>query len=139
MPGETAVLADLEGPGAVTQLWFVQGCRVVLGPGLFDAREAGTAMVEFNHALGYNCEVNDPDVYRKALIKMDWDDQEQPGVVAPLDDFFGVGNSMPAAFQSMPFTVSVKDDSEKKYGGPPLQLLPADAVQPACHVSRSRT
>ncbi|MFF4689959.1 glycoside hydrolase family 172 protein [Streptomyces sp. NPDC001307] len=118
MPGETAVLADLEGPGAITHLWFVQGCRVILGPGLFDARQAGTAMVEFNNALGYNWEVNDPDYYRKVVIKMYWDDQEHPSVIAPLGDFFGVGNSMPASFQSMPFTVSVKDDSERQYGGP---------------------
>ncbi|MBA2950439.1 DUF2961 domain-containing protein [Streptomyces sp. PSKA28] len=118
MPGETAVLADLEGPGAITHLWFVQGCRLVLGPGLFDARQAGTAMVEFNNALGYNWEINDADYYRNVIIRMYWDDQEHPSVVAPLGDFFCVGNSMPASFQSLPFTVSVKEDSERKYGGP---------------------
>lgn len=94
MPGETAVLADLEGPGAITHLWFVPGCRVVLGPGLFDAHKAGTAMVEFDNALGYNWEVSDPDFYRNVLSKMYWDDQEQPAVVAPLGGVFGVGNSI---------------------------------------------
>lgn len=32
-PGETVTLADIEGPGALTHLWFVQACRRVLGPG----------------------------------------------------------------------------------------------------------
>ncbi|MBN9376421.1 MAG: hypothetical protein J0I40_13745, partial [Cellulomonas sp.] len=27
-PGSTAVLADLEGPGAVTHIWMTQSCRL---------------------------------------------------------------------------------------------------------------
>lgn len=30
LPGETAVLADIEGPGKLTHLWFVQTCRRIL-------------------------------------------------------------------------------------------------------------
>jgi Protein of unknown function (DUF2961) len=117
MPGETAVLADLEGPGAITHLWFVQTCRRVRGPGLIDPTKAGVAMMEVHNALGLNWEVNDPDYYRKVIIRMYWDDQETPSVIAPLGDFFCVGHSMAANFDSLPFTVSVKDSERLKYGG----------------------
>ncbi|MFE0332267.1 glycoside hydrolase family 172 protein [Streptomyces sp. NPDC003753] len=117
MPGETAVLADLEGPGALTHLWFVQACRRVLGPSLIDPRDNGCAMLELNNALGVNWEINDPDFYRKVIIRMYWDDQETPSVVAPLGDFFCLGHSMAANFQSLPFTVSVRDNQNLKFGG----------------------
>lgn len=58
-----------------------------------------------------------PDYYRKVLIKMYWDDSPTPNVLAPIGDFFCLGHSMAANFQSMPFTVSVKPSEEKKFGG----------------------
>ncbi|MCJ1299534.1 hypothetical protein MMC08_002326 [Hypocenomyce scalaris] len=113
-PGETAVLADVEGPGKITHLWFTQNCRQLLGPG----RIPYTGMSMDNAtSLGPRVEENDPDYYRKVLIKMYWDDSKTPNVLAPLGDFFCVGHSMAANFQSMPFTVSVKPSEEKKYGG----------------------
>lgn len=57
------------------------------------------------------------DYYRKVIIKMYWDDSETPNVLAPIGDFFCLGHSMAANFQSMPFTVSVKPSEEKKFGG----------------------
>ena len=48
-PGETAVLADLEGPGMITHLWFVQTCRRVLGPGLIPYSSSGVAMMEIHN------------------------------------------------------------------------------------------
>jgi hypothetical protein len=116
-PGETAVLADIEGPGKITHLWFVQTCRRILGPGLIPYSKSGVAMMEIHNALGLNYEDNDPDYYRKVLIKMYWDDSETPNVLAPIGDFFCLGHSMAANFQSMPFTVSVKPSEEKKFGG----------------------
>lgn len=116
-PGETAVLADLEGPGKLTHLWFVQTCRRILGPGLIPYSKSGVAMMEIHNALGLNYEDNDPDYYRKVLIKMYWDDSDSPNVLAPIGDFFCLGHSMAANFQSMPFTVSVKPSEEKKFGG----------------------
>lgn len=116
-PGETAVLADLEGPGKLTHLWFVQTCRRILGPGLVPYSKSGVAMMEIHNALGLNYEDNDPDYYRKVLIKMYWDDSDSPNVLAPIGDFFCLGHSMAANFQSMPFTVSVKPSEEKKFGG----------------------
>lgn len=117
LPGETMLLADLEGPGAITHLWFVQTCRKILGPGLIPYSKSGVAMMEIHNALGLNYEVNDPDYYRKVLIKMYWDDSETPNVLAPIGDFFCLGHSMAANFQSLPFTVSVKPSEENKFGG----------------------
>ncbi|EXK81241.1 hypothetical protein FOQG_14293 [Fusarium oxysporum f. sp. raphani 54005] len=116
-PGETAVLADLEGPGTITHLWFVQTCRRIVGPGLIPYSKSGVAMMEVHNALGLNYEVSDPDYYRKVIIKMYWDDSETPNVLAPIGDFFCLGHSMAANFQSLPFTVSVKPSEEKKFGG----------------------
>ncbi|KAL4863631.1 hypothetical protein BDV12DRAFT_206337 [Aspergillus spectabilis] len=117
LPGKTAVLADLEGPGAITHLWFVQTCRKILGPGLIPYSKSGIAVMEIHNALGLNYEVSDPDYYRKVLIKMYWDNSETPNVLAPIGDFFCLGHSMAANFQSLPFTVSVKPSEEKKFGG----------------------
>lgn len=75
MPGESLQLADLEGPGAITHLWFTQTCRRILGPGLFDPRLANVAAVESGNANGLNYEVNDPDYYRKVLFKIYWEPQ----------------------------------------------------------------
>ncbi|WP_205855797.1 glycoside hydrolase family 172 protein [Phytoactinopolyspora endophytica] len=118
MPGETAVLADLEGPGCITHLWLTQTCRRIIGPGLIDPRQAGVAMLEIHNALGVNWEITDPDYYRKVMIRMYWDDQEQPSVVAPLGDFFCIGNSIAGNFASLPFTVSVKEEERLTFGGP---------------------
>ena len=37
-PGETRVIADLDGPGAITHIWMTQFCRRHLGPGLHRSR-----------------------------------------------------------------------------------------------------
>lgn len=116
-PGETALLADIEGPGKITHLWFVQTCRRILGPGLIPYSKSGVAMMEIHNALGLNYEDSDPDYYRKVIIKMHWDDSPTPNVLAPIGDFFCLGHSMAANFSSMPFTVSVKPSEEKKFGG----------------------
>ncbi|CAI6100826.1 unnamed protein product [Clonostachys chloroleuca] len=116
-PGENAILADIEGPGTITHLWFVQTCRRIVGPGLIPYSKSGVAMMEVHNALGLSFEVSDPDYYRNVIIKMYWDDSETPNVIAPIGDFFCLGHSMAANFQSLPFTVSVKPSEEKKFGG----------------------
>ena len=118
-PGETRVLADLEGPGCITHIWMTQFCRRVLGPGLLDPRDtAQTAPVlEIHNALGLNWEEADPDYYRKVLIRITWDDQPHPSVLVPLGDFFCVGHSMPANFASAAFTVSAKPEEALRPGG----------------------
>jgi len=96
LPGETATLADLEGPGCITHVWMTQFCRRIIGP---------------------NWEVNDPDYYRKVLLRITWDDQEHPSVLVPLGDFFCLGHSIASNFASIPFTVSARPEQNRKFGG----------------------
>lgn len=107
-PGESIVLADLEGPGCITHIWMTQFCRRVLGPGLLDPVQVGQTVpvLEIHNALGLSWEAPDPDYYRKVLLKIYWDDQEHPSVLAPL------GN-----FASTPFTVSSKEQERHTFGG----------------------
>ncbi|MDO8589000.1 MAG: DUF2961 domain-containing protein [Armatimonadota bacterium] len=82
-PGQTAVLADLKGPGCITHIWMTQG--------------GGTPL-------------------RDAVLKIYWDDETEPSVLAPLGDFFCLGHGILHSFQSLPFTVSVNEAHEKKFG-----------------------
>jgi len=52
LPGESATLCDIEGPGTLTHLWFVQTCRKIMGPGLIPYSKSGVAMMEIHNALG---------------------------------------------------------------------------------------
>ncbi|KAL4887772.1 hypothetical protein BDV59DRAFT_212016 [Aspergillus ambiguus] len=117
LPGETAVLADVEGPGQITHLWFVQACRRMLGPGLQSYPKAGSFMAETSGTCGLSYEENYPDYYRKVLIKIYWDNSTTPSVLAPLGDFFCIGHSLTSNFQSIPFTVSARPEDDKKFGG----------------------
>ena len=56
-PGETFILADIKGPGAIQQMWMAQ---------MFGK-------------------------WRHAIIRIYWDDQEQPSVECPIGDFFANG------------------------------------------------
>ena len=56
-PGETLLLGDIEGPGAIQQIWMTP-------------------------AHGN---------WRHLILRIYWDDQEQPSVEAPLGDFFACG------------------------------------------------
>lgn len=96
MPGETAVLADLDGPGCITHIWMTQRMRRIQGP---------------------DWEVTDPDYYRKILLKVYWDGQEQPSILAPLGDFFCLGHSICGNFSSIPFTISAAESQRYKFGG----------------------
>jgi hypothetical protein len=97
--GETVTIADIEGPGCITHLWFTQSCARI-----FADRTAPLTQ--------------DPDYYRKVLLKMYWDDQEHPSVLVPLGDFFCLGHSIANSFASLPFTASVKPESTYRFGGP---------------------
>ncbi len=118
-PGESIVLADIEGPGCITHIWTTQFCRRVLGPGLIEPVQGSyvAPVFEIHNALGLNWEMADPHYYRKVLIKITWDDQKYPSVIAPLGDFFCVGHSMPGNFSSLPFTVSAKPEERHRFGG----------------------
>ena len=75
-PGETRVLADIEGPACVTHLWFTQR----------------------NH-------------YRECLLKITYDGAEDPSVLCPLGDFFGLGHGIVNSYQSLLFTASTNSNN----------------------------
>ena len=56
-PGETFTLADIEGPGAIQQIWMTLKCLM----------------------------------WRHVILRIYWDDQEQPSVECPAGDLFAVG------------------------------------------------
>jgi hypothetical protein len=118
--GESVTLGDIEGPGCITHIWATSSCRRVAAPGLIDPIKNGDAapVNEIHPALGVVWDAYDPHYYRKALIKMTWDNQDTPSVLAPFGDFFCIGNSMPGNFSSLPFNVSVKPEESNKFGGP---------------------
>jgi hypothetical protein len=118
-PGEEVVLAELIGPGCVTHLWMTQFCRRLIGPGLIDPVPGSNVapVFEIHNALGVNWEEPDPFYYRKVLLKIFWDAQEQPSILAPLGDFFCIGHSIPGNFSSLPITVSCKPEESHRFGG----------------------
>ena len=58
---------------------------------------------------------NGPDLLRNVVIKIYWDGERTPSVLAPLGDFFCLGNGITASFQSLPFTSSVREENENKF------------------------
>lgn len=117
MPGQERVLADIEGPGAITHIWMTQCCRRQPGPGQINPAVVGVPMLEIHNALGVSWEVVDPDYYRKVVLKIYWDDQDTPSVIAPLGDFFGLMNSLSGSYDSLPLSVSAKEPELHTFGG----------------------
>ncbi len=118
-PGETIRLADIQGSGCITHIWMTQFCRRLKGAALIDpvAGQYVGAINEINNALGVSWEEHDADYYRKVLLKIYWDNQTQPSVIAPLGDFFCLGHSISAGFNSLPFTVTVRPEERYRNGG----------------------
>lgn len=48
----------------------------------------------------------EPDHLRKCLLKMYWDGEQEPSVLVPLGDFFGVGHAMSTSFTSLPMVMA---------------------------------
>lgn len=118
--GESITLGEIEGPGCITHMWMTSSCRKVKSPSILDpVLNANAAPVmEIHPALGVIWDDYDPFYYRKALIRITWDDQDTPSVLVPFGDFFCIGNSFPGNFSSMPFNVSLKPEEAGKYGAP---------------------
>ena len=118
-PGETRVLADIEGPGAITHIWMTQWCRRTIGASFLDPIDIDETapVLEIHNALGQTWEQPDPDYYRKVLIRITWDDQDGPSVLVPLGDFFGIGHCIPNSYNSELFTVSAKPEESLRFGG----------------------
>lgn len=117
-PNESVSICDIEGPGCISHIWMTSFCRDYQGPGLLEPSENAKAapVNEIHNALGLNREGTDPEYFRKALIKITWDNQISPSVLVPLGDFFGIGDSKPSNFTSLPLNVSVKPSENLQYG-----------------------
>ena len=118
-PFSTVVLTELEGPGCINHIWMTSFCRRILGPSTLLPIYSGNSapVVEMENAEGVNWEINDPDYYRKLLIRMSWEHSDKPSVLVPFGDFFCIGNCMPKSFNSMPFNISSRPIEECTYGG----------------------
>lgn len=115
--GEEVILADLEGPGRITHMWMTQASKVVHGPSMVTPDLAGVGNMGIEPVMGIHWETMDPDFYRKVVLKIYWDGQDAPSVVAPIGDFFGLMNSLPGQFASLPLSVIVEDESIHRFGG----------------------
>lgn len=73
-PGQTAVLADIEGPGMITHIWF-------------------TIAAEKYHG-------------RTLVLRAYWDDEPDPSILTPVNDFFCMGHGMEAALWSLPIVTT---------------------------------
>ncbi len=80
-PGETRVLADIEGPAKITHIWMTQ-----------------------------------PNHYREVVIKITWDNADQPSILCPLGDFFCLGHEIVNSFQSFLFTASTRANNHFNTG-----------------------
>ncbi len=118
--GETICLGEVEGPGCITHIWMTSSCRRVKSPSILDPvlNASAAPVMEIHPALGVIWDDYDPFYYRKALIRITWDDQSNPSVLVPFGDFFCIGNCYPGNFTSLPFNVSLKPEEAGRYGAP---------------------
>ena len=86
LPGQTLVLADIEGPGHIRHIWMT-----------FPSPEPGW--------LGANGNAN----HSELVLRMFWDDAKEPAVEAPIGDFFAAGFGQRAEINSMPIQVEGGD------------------------------
>lgn len=81
-PGETRTIANIAGAGVITHIWMTHSNE------------------------GFEQE---PESLRKIVLKMYWDNEEDPSVLVPLGDFFGMGHAMTKNFVSAPLQMSPED------------------------------
>ena len=85
-PGETKVLADIEGPAVIRHIWLT-----------------------FNEARPNWLEAGGSAACNEIVLRMYWDDSEEPAVEAPLSDFFGAGFGRRLELKSVPVQVEGGD------------------------------
>jgi Protein of unknown function (DUF2961) len=86
-PGEQANLAEIRGAGCINHIWITIA----------------------NEHMDRTPAAEEPDFLRKILLKMYWDGEEEPSVLVPVGDFFGVGHARATNFVSSPLQMSPKD------------------------------
>jgi hypothetical protein len=87
-PGETYTLAEIPGAGCINHLWVTAATEP---PNSGGPRSLGS------------------DFLRRMLLKVYWDGEEEPSVLVPLGDFFGVGHARTRNFASAPLQMSPED------------------------------
>lgn len=81
-PGEVKEITNIDGPGTITHIWMTMAPLV---------------------------ETVEEYLHRKVVIKMYWDDEENPSVQAPIGDFFGMGHGITKNYSSAPLQMSPED------------------------------
>lgn len=84
-PGETRAIADIEGCGVIRHIWCTHY-----------AQNEGDAKPE-------------EGTLSKIILRIYWDDEQQPSVLAPLGDFFGMGFGLARNFTNAAFSFSPQD------------------------------
>jgi len=85
-PGETMVLADLQGPGVVNHIWLT-----------------------FSEARPNWLEAGGSANPAEIVLRMYWDDHPEPSVETPLGDFFAAGFGLRQEVRSLPVQVEGGD------------------------------
>lgn len=76
----TYTLAEIDGPGVISHIWFT-----IAGRG------------------------RDEDYLRKMVLRIWWDGEDKPSVETPVGDFFGVGHGAVTSFQNALFNMSAHE------------------------------
>ena len=86
-PGQKATLANVAGAGCINHIWITIA----------------------NEHMTRTPSTLEPDFLRKILLRMYWDGEEEPSVLVPVGDFFGMGHARTANFVSAPVQMSPED------------------------------
>lgn len=81
-PGDVIDIGQITGSGCITHIWMT--------------------MAPFD-------DVSEPALHRKISLRMFWDGEENPSVLAPIGDFFGIGHGITKNFWSVPLAMSPED------------------------------
>jgi hypothetical protein len=82
--GASVTLADMSGAGSINHIWITVA----------------------NEHMDRTPNAIEPDFLRRLLFKMYWDGEEEPSVLVPVGDFFGVGHARTTNFVSAPLQMS---------------------------------
>ena len=85
-PGETAEIANIKGPGIINHIWLT-----------------------FNEARPNWLEANGSANPAEIVLRIYWDDSNEPAVESPLGDFFAAGFGLRTEIQSIPVIVEGGD------------------------------
>ena len=83
-PGAAVTLAEMSGSGSINHIWITAA----------------------NEHMDRTPNAIEPDFLRRLLLRMYWDGEEEPSVLVPLGDFFGVGHARTTNFVSAPLQMS---------------------------------